>query len=105
MHLQATVDYEHFARALFDRPGDGLPPRAADAPRAAPINHGFLGESAGKQAVAISRIVNAFFHWEFNSAEMLVAGDEVYPIDYANACPDVAVTSLHYYFPWRSVRW
>ena len=58
--------------------------------------------------MAISRIVNAFFGWEFNSAEMLVAGDEVYPIDYANACPDVAVTSLHYYFPWAIsalVRW
>jgi hypothetical protein len=52
--------------------------------------------------------VNAFFGWEFNSCEMLVAGDEVYPIDYANACPDVAVTSLHYYFPWAIsalVRW
>jgi hypothetical protein len=39
---------------------------------------------------------------------MLVTGDEVYPIDYANACPDVAVTSLHYYFPWAItalVRW
>jgi hypothetical protein len=72
------------------------------------VNHGFLSESAGKQAVAISRIVNAFFHWEFNSAEMLVSGDEVYPIDYANACPDVALTSLHYYFPWAIgalVRW
>jgi hypothetical protein len=72
------------------------------------VTHGFLSASAGHQAVAISRIVNAFFHWEFNSAEMLVAGDEVYPIDYANACPDVAVTSLHYYFPWAIsalVRW
>src|SRR3954451_9960108 len=39
---------------------------------------------------------------------MLVRGDEVYPIDYANACPGVAVTSLHYYFPWAItalVRW
>ena len=72
------------------------------------VTHDFLSPSAGKQAVAISRIVNAFFGWEFNSCEMLVDGDEVYPIDYANACPDVAVTSLHYYFPWAItalVRW
>jgi len=34
------------------------------------------------------------------SGEMLVQGNTVMPIDYANACPDVAVTSLHYYFPW-----
>jgi hypothetical protein len=72
------------------------------------VSHGFLSESAGHQAVAISRIVNAFFGWDFNSAEMLVKGDDVHPIDYANACPDVAVTSLHYYFPWAItalVRW
>jgi hypothetical protein len=39
---------------------------------------------------------------------VLVKGGEVYPIDYANACPDVAVTSLHYYFPWAMralVKW
>jgi hypothetical protein len=32
----------------------------------------------------------------------------VFPIDYANASPDVALTSLHYYFPWAMtalVRW
>jgi hypothetical protein len=110
MHLQATVEYEHFARALSIGPETMVMDFRPDQPmhNRYAVNHGFLSESAGKQAVAVSRIVNAFFHWEFNSAEMLVAGDEVYPIDYANACPDVAVTSLHYYFPWAIkalVRW
>jgi hypothetical protein len=30
----------------------------------------------------------------------LLKGNDVFPIDYANASPDVALTSLHYYFPW-----
>jgi len=37
-----------------------------------------------------------------------VRGGEVHPIDYANASPDVALTSLHYYFPWAMealVKW
>jgi hypothetical protein len=110
MHLQATVEYEHFARALSIGPETMVMDFRPDQPmhNRYAVTHGFLSESAGHQAMAISRIVNAFFHWEFNSCEMLVAGDEVYPIDYANACPDVAVTSLHYYFPWAIkalVRW
>src|SRR4051812_11621180 len=81
MHLQATVDYEHFARALSIGPETMVMDFRPEQPmhNRYAVNHGFLSESAGKQAVAISRIVNAFFHWEFNSAEMLVAGDEVYP--------------------------
>ena len=110
MHLQATVDYEHFARALSIGPETMVMDFRPDQPmhKRYAVTHDFLSPSAGQQTAAISRIVNAFFHWEFNSAEMLVAGDEVYPIDYANACPDVAVTSLHYYFPWAItalVRW
>jgi hypothetical protein len=102
MHLQATVEYDKFARALsigaetmvMDfRPDEPMHNRYA-------VSYDFLSSSAGHQTVAISRIVNAFFGWEFNSCEMLVKGDSVHPIDYANACPDVAVTSLHYYFPW-----
>jgi hypothetical protein len=110
MHLQATVDYDYFARALsigpetmvMDfRPGEPMHNRYA-------VTHDFLSEQAGWETETVSKVVNAFFGWEFNSAEMLVTGDEVYPIDYANACPDVAVTSLHYYFPWAMtalVRW
>ena len=110
MHLQSTVDFEHFARALSIGPETMVMDFKPDLPmhQRYAVSHGFLSESAGYQAAAISRIVNAFFLWEFNSCEMLVTGDEVHPIDYANACPDVAVTSLHYYFPWAItalVRW
>ena len=72
------------------------------------VAHGFLSEETGREVVTISQTVNAFFRWEFNSCEMLVKDGVVYPIDYANACPDVAVTSLHYYFPWAMkalLRW
>jgi hypothetical protein len=64
------------------------------------VDHGFLTPESGWEVVTISRLVNAFFRWEFNSCETLVRDGEVYPIDYANASPDVALTSLHYYFPW-----
>jgi len=64
------------------------------------VSHDFLTAETGAEVLAISRLINAFFRWEFNSCEVLVRGTEVYPIDYANACPDIAITSLHYYFPW-----
>jgi hypothetical protein len=48
----------------------------------------------------IGRLVNAFFRWEFNSCEVIVKDGEAHPIDYANASPDMALVSLHYYFPW-----
>ena len=102
MHLQATVEYDKFARALSIGPETMVMDFRPDEPmhNRYAVSHDFLSPSAGHQSVAISRVVNAFFGWEFNSCEMLVNGDSVHPIDYANACPDVAVTSLHYYFPW-----
>lgn len=103
MHLQAAVtDYDVFARSLsigaetmvmrFD-PGRPMYDRYQ-------VDHSFLSPAAGEEAITIGRLVNAFFLWEFNSCETLVRGEDLYPIDYANACPDVSVTSLHYYFPW-----
>src|SRR5205085_4809380 len=64
------------------------------------VAHDFLSPEVGDEVLTISQLVNAFFRWEFNACECLVRGDQVHPIDYANASPDVALTSLHYYFPW-----
>jgi hypothetical protein len=103
MHLQAEVkDFDVFVRSLsigaetmvmrFE-PGNPQHDRYQ-------VDHGFLTPKLGDEVITIGRTVNAFFRWEFNSCETLVKGEEVYPIDYANACPDIALTSLHYYFPW-----
>src|ERR1700760_1398232 len=72
------------------------------------VRHDFLSPELGDEVITISRLVNAFFRWEFNSCETIVKDGIAYPIDYANASPDVALTSLHYYFPWAIValvRW
>jgi hypothetical protein len=103
MHLQGAVEgYDEFVRSLsvgaetmvmsYD-PGRPLHDRYR-------IRHGFLSAEQGWEAVSIARLVNAFFGWEFNSCEALVKGATTHPIDYANACPDMALISLHYYFPW-----
>jgi hypothetical protein len=111
MHLQRAIeDFDVFTRSLSvgaetvvmrfepDRP---LHDRYA-------VAHDFLTPELGREVVTISRLVNAFFRWELNSCETIVKEAEAYPIDYANASPDLAVTSLHYYFPWAIealVRW
>jgi len=97
MHLQASVEgYDVFARALsigaetmvmrFD-PGAPMHERYR-------VDYEFLAPETGAEVISISKVINAFFRWEFNSCEVLVKDGEVYPIDYANACPDVAVTWL-----------
>jgi hypothetical protein len=111
MHLQQSIEgYDAFARSLSIGPETMVMKFRPELPmhdRYA-VEHEFLTAEVGDEVVTISRLINAFFRWEFNSCESLVRDGEVYPIDYANACPDVAVTSLHYYFPWAMtalVRW
>jgi hypothetical protein len=111
MHLQAAIeDYDVFARSLSIGPETMVMRFRPDRPlhdRYA-VDHDFLGAEVGEEVVTVSHLVNAFFRWEFNSCECLVRGEEVFPIDYANACPDIGLTSLHYYFPWAIrtlVRW
>jgi hypothetical protein len=103
MHLQASVeDFDVFARSLSIGPETMVMKFRPDLPMhdRYEVAHDFLSPELGEEVLTISHIVNAFFRWEFNSCECLVRGDQVHPIDYANASPDVALTSLHYYFPW-----
>jgi hypothetical protein len=103
MHLQEAVeDYDVFVRTLsigpeslplFYDPGRPLHDRYQ-------VRHGFLSPERGREVVTIALLVNAFFRWELNSCETIVREREAHPIDYANASPDLALTSLHYYFPW-----
>ena len=111
MHLQAAVsDFDVFVRSLSIG-AETMPMHFdPDAPMHLRyvVDHEFLTPELGWEVVTISRLVNAFFLWEFNSCETLIKGGEVFPIDYANASPDVALTSLHYYFPWAMkalVKW
>src|SRR5213076_2050083 len=103
MHVQrALEDFDVFARSLSIGPETMVMKFRPEQPmhdRYA-VAHDFLSRQVGEEVLTISRLVNAFFRWEFNSCECLVRGEEVHPIDYANASPDVALTSLHYYFPW-----
>jgi hypothetical protein len=111
MHLQAAVEnYDAFARSLTIGPETMVMKFRPELPmhERYAVEHDFLDAAVGDEVVTISRLVNAFFRWEFNSCESLIRGTDVHPIDYANACPDVAITSLHYYFPWAMsalLRW
>lgn len=103
MHLQASIeDYEVFARSLSIGPETMVMRYDPYRPLhdRYQVEHGFLDAAVGREVVIIGRLVNAFFRWEYNSCEVLVKDDTVYPIDYANACPDTSLISLHYYFPW-----
>lgn len=101
-HLQAGVkDWDLFVRAIGVGPQVLIVRYDPDAPLHARyvVDFHFLEGDQWMQATRICRVINAFFNWDFNSCEMLRSGDVLHPIDFANACPDSQVTSLHFYFP------
>jgi len=72
------------------------------------MDQGFLPKEQEQQLRDMTMVINAFFGWDFNSCEALRQNGRWHPIDFANACPDSQVTSLHYHFPWlikANLRW
>jgi hypothetical protein len=103
MHLQAAIDdFDVFTRSLSIGPQTKLMQYdpSADGHYRYTVGDDFLPPGPMHEVETIGRLVNAFFRWEFNSCEVIVKGGEAHPIDYANASPDMALVSLHYYFPW-----
>jgi hypothetical protein len=103
MHLQAAVDdFDVFTRSLSIGPQTKVVQYdpSADGHYRYIVGDDFLPPEQMWEAETIGQIVNAFFRWEFNSCEVIVKDGEAHPIDYANASPDMALVSLHYYFPW-----
>ena len=102
-HLQAAVKgWDVFVRGL----GVGPQVNAIRYDPSAPL-HGryvvdfhYLDAGEWSRAAKLTRVINAFFGWDFNSCELLRSDGVLHPIDFANACPDSQVTSLHYHFPW-----
>lgn len=112
MHVQAgIVPYDAFVRSI------GLGPQvhhvSYDPDR--PLHNRYCDSLdpsiSAKDLDTLRKItltINSFFGWEFNSCESLRRGGVWHPMDFANACPDSQVTSLHRHFPWlvkAYVRW
>ena len=111
MHLQKGVQpHDAFVRCI------GLGPqwRCVNYDPSAPLHDryrmdaDFLQADEERHLIKMTTIINAFFGWDFNSCEALRSNGVWCPIDFANACPDSQVTSLHYHFPWlikANLRW
>ncbi len=111
MHLQRSVEgFDRFVRCI------GLGPQflLVSYDPGAPLHERYEMKldfvNAEEQSLLedMAMTINGFFGWDFNSCESLHRDGTWYPIDFANACPDSQVTSLHYFFPWlvmANVRW
>ena len=111
MNLQKGIlPYDYFVRCI----GLGPQTRCVNYDPAAPlhnryrVDYDFLDPADSSILEDTALTINAFFGWDFNSCEALRSGGTWYPIDFANACPDSQVTSLHFHFPWlikANIRW
>jgi len=103
MHLQGAVDpFDLFVRTLGVGPQVHVMKYDAGAPLhdRYKVAFDFVSAEEAETLAKMCLTINAFFGWDFNSCETLRREGVFHPIDFANACPDSQVTSLHYHFPW-----
>jgi hypothetical protein len=111
MHLQhAVIPNDLFVRGLGVGPQVGFFKYDPKAPLHAryTTDVGFLTKEEERTIADMTLTINTFFGWDYNSCEALRQDGVFRPIDFANACPDSQVTSLHRHFPWlvtALVRW
>jgi len=111
MHLQKAVHpFDLFVRCI----GFGPQTYFVKYDPSAPLHDRYTMETGFAPADELQALadmtltINTFFGWDFNSCEALRQDGQWFPIDFANACPDSQVTSLHYHFPWlvmANLRW
>ena len=111
MHLQQGVQpFDTFVRCVGLGPQWRFVNYDPDAPLhdRYRMDRDFLSTNDQITLSNMTMVINAFFGWDFNSCEALRSNGVWRPIDFANACPDSQVTSLHYHFPWlikANLRW
>ncbi|PRQ04599.1 ATP-grasp domain-containing protein [Enhygromyxa salina] len=112
MHVQAGVyPYDAFVRSIGFGPQVRHVSYDPDKPlhdRYREQHYDTIGAADLETLRKITLTINTFFGWEFNSCESLRKDGVWHPMDFANACPDSQVTSLHRHFPWlikAYIRW
>ena len=116
MHAQeALVPYDGFVRCI----GVGPQVKIVHYDPSAPLHEryrseldlvasGLMTREEEKLLRDTTLVINTFFGWDFNSCELIRKDGVWHPFDFANACPDSQVTSLHIHFPWMvlaKLRW
>ncbi len=111
MNVQkAVLPHDYYVRAV----GLGPQVRLVNYDAGAPLHDryrmdtDFVSQQDAQLLTDMTLTINSFFGWDFNSCEALRQSGIWHPIDFANACPDSQVTSLHYHFPWlikANLRW
>ena len=111
MHLQAAVEpFDLFVRSLAVGPQVNVIRYDPTAPlhERYQVDFNFVDAAEWRTLYDMTMTINTFFNWDFNSVEALRSEGTFFPIDFANACPDSQVTSLHYHIPWlvkAKIRW